>query len=194
MDRLELTMRRMGWERNKKTLSVPPRVDDDSLERARNLHLEGKYEEALIFLSGIKNCVEDARCLRIAGLSHLGLGHVDEAVDLFSLSRETTRVELARDEVNLCMALLTGSRFIEAIAAAKRAVELAPTEVGPHINLVSALRRANDEVALENYIRTLSDEFPDVVSSPLFRERLDKDPDFVGLKHRLQIADRSEAQ
>jgi tetratricopeptide (TPR) repeat protein len=186
MDQIELIIRKMGWERNKKTLTVPPRVDEASLKQARDLHAEGKYEAALDFLSEIRECVDDARCLRMAGLCHLGLGHMDEAIELFTLSRETSRTELARDEMNLCMALLSAERFTEAIGAAQRAVELAPSEIGPHINLVSALRRADDSDELERYISNLHENFPEVIQSPLFQDRLKRDPDFMGVAARLE--------
>src|ERR1700752_3248452 len=186
MDDLEFTIRRMGWERNKKNLPVPARVDEASLGQARELQITGKYEAALEFLSQVKECVEDPRCLRLVGLCHLGLGKLDEAIELFVLSRECSRSELARDEVNLCMALLSAKRFTEAIAAAERAVDLAPSDVGPHINMVSALRRANEDLQLDSYLRELRENFPEIVQSPVFQERLRHDPDFIGIASRLE--------
>jgi tetratricopeptide (TPR) repeat protein len=183
---LDLIVRRMGWERNKRTLGAPARVDEISLKKARDLHAAGKYEEALAFLSGIKSCGEDSRCLRVAGLCHLGLNHAQEAIQIFSLSRELSRIELAWDEMNLCVALLTAKHFEEAIDAARRAVDLAPNEVGAHINMIAALQRAKDHAGLERYLIELRENFPDMIEDPLFKDRLERDPDFIGVKQRLE--------
>src|SRR5438477_6184 len=83
------------------------------------------------------------------------------------------------DDVNLCMALLSAKRFTEAIAAAERAVDLAPSDVGPHINMVSALSRANEDLQLDTYLDQLRENSPEIIQSPVFQERLKHDPDFI---------------
>jgi tetratricopeptide (TPR) repeat protein len=116
----------------------------------------------------------------------LGLDHADEAVELFSISREASRVELAREEINLGTALIAAKRFAEAEAAARRAIELAPNEVGPHIVMIAALHRENYEAGLERFLREPHAEYPDIIASPLFQERLERDPDFIGVADHLK--------
>ena len=102
------------------------------------------------------------------------------------LSRELNRIELARDELNLCMALLSQDRLSEAEAAARRAVELAPGEPSGHVNLIAALRRLNNQDKLEQALLSLREQHPDIIKSALFQERLAKDPDFLGVSKILQ--------
>jgi tetratricopeptide (TPR) repeat protein len=183
---LDVIFRRMGWDRNKKTLSVPPRVSEDVLERARAHHAAGYYEKGLEQLSGLQACADDPRCLRIIGLCYLGLQKTEEAIEVFSLAREMSRTELARDEANLCAALLTARRFAEARAAAQRAVDLAPSEALPHVNMIGVLQRSNANEELEQYLATLKRDFPDVIRTPYFQERMDRDPDLVGVSEYLK--------
>jgi tetratricopeptide (TPR) repeat protein len=180
------TIRRLGWDRNKRTLAAPARVDESTLQKARKWHADGQYEDALHFLEGVPSCADDPRCLRIVGLCQLGLGHSQEATELFMLARELNRTELARDELNLCMALIGENRLLDAKAAAMRAVELAPNEPWTHVNLIVALKRLNNQEELELSIRDLRENYPDVIDSAIFRERLDKDPDFIGVADLLE--------
>lgn len=62
---IEHTIRKMGWDRNKRTQGVPPRVDEASLKKARELHSAGEYEAALQLLENIKESPNDARAVRV---------------------------------------------------------------------------------------------------------------------------------
>ena len=179
------TIRRLGWERSRRTTSVPQRVDEAKLQQAREWHAAGKYELALEFLRQIPECAEDPRCLRIAGLCNLGIGDARAAADVFFLARELSRIELARDEWNLCAALLSQNRLAEAEAAARRSVELAPDEPWSHVNLIATLRRLKEQEKLQEALVTLREKYPDIIRSPLFQERLDKDPDVIGVAELL---------
>jgi len=183
---LDAIFRRMGWDRNKKTVPVPPRVSDEVLERARADHAAGYYEKGIEQLRGLDACADDPRCLRVIGLCYLGLQRTEEAIDVFLLARELSRTELARDEANLCAALLTARRFADARAAAQRAVDLAPSEPLSHVNMIGVLQRSKAKEELEQYLIALRRDFPDVIKTPYFQERMDRDPDLVGVSEYLK--------
>jgi tetratricopeptide (TPR) repeat protein len=182
---IEFTIRKMGWERNKRTQGVPPRVDETSLKKARELHSAGNYEAALDFLEGIPECPDDARAVRVAGLCCLGLDRVDDAIHLFLLARELSQAELSWDEINLSVGLLVAKRFDEALATAKRAVTLAPFEPGGHVNIIATLQRSGDKTSLKAYLEELIHEYPEVITSAFFQDRLLRDPDFMGVRETL---------
>ncbi|MHC2295403.1 tetratricopeptide repeat protein [Bradyrhizobium barranii] len=184
---IEHTIRKMGWDRNKRTQGVPPRVDEASLKKARELHSAGEYEAALQLLENIKECPNDARAVRVAGLCCLGLDRVDDAIQLFLLARELSQLELSWDEINLSVGLLVAKRFDEALATAKRAVALAPLEPGGHVNVIATLARSGDTPGRDAYLEKLIEEYPEVIASAFFKDRLSRDPDFMGVR---EILDR----
>jgi tetratricopeptide (TPR) repeat protein len=184
---IEHTIRKMGWDRNKRTQGVPPRVDKASLKKVRELHSAGEYEAALQFLQNIKESPNDARAVRVAGLCYLGLDRVDDAIQLFLLARELSQLELSWDEINLSVGLLVARRFDEALATAKRAIALAPLEPGGHVNVIATLARSGDTAERNAYLEKLIEEYPEVIASAFFQDRLSRDPDFMGVR---EILDR----
>jgi tetratricopeptide (TPR) repeat protein len=174
-------MRRVLWNANKRTLEPSPRLEEKFLDRVRELHAHGAYEDGIEVITGASSWEADSQAWRLIGLCALGLRRYPEAHTAFAEAIRLNTLEVAKDEINNATALLNETAYDEAEQAAERARVLAPAYVSPIVCLLSIYNRTRRHDDITRLISAVKVTQPELLSDPDFLERLANDTDLIGI-------------
>ncbi|MGY8682078.1 hypothetical protein Q2941_30510 [Bradyrhizobium sp. UFLA05-153] len=193
-------VRAIHWRTNARTHQTTE-INQEKLDRARELQLSGDY-------AGAKECVEadpnwklDARAWRLVGLIHQGLAryegnpkrkkeHYDLSEKAAAIDRGLRVTQTAEADVNLAATLLDQKRYNEALDVAMRARDTAPHLPTAHVAILAIYNRQRQKDAIE-YLDYLAQHEAWIFENTIFRDHLATDPDLAGLSARIHLFDRS---
>lgn len=180
---LDSRMRRFAWDASRRA-ARSGRINGPMLEHALQLHIAGRYEDAITEIERIPEVERSAAAWRILGHAEHGRGNHDAAVAAHLKARHLhgeDREAASDDEVNLAAVFMSMKQYVEAWAATERARQLAPDSESPWLPRISILNRQGRSTDLELELRALLVERPDFVESARFRDHLENDTDFIGV-------------
>jgi tetratricopeptide (TPR) repeat protein len=194
--KLETASRKFFWEISRRALASGE-ITDPIHAHALQLHIAGRYEDAIAELTRIREAERSAAAWRVLGHAEHGRKNYEAAIAAHQKARglrgQHEQLAASDDEVNLAAVLISMRRYDEAWAATETARELAPASPHPWIPRLSILNRQARSADLENELRTLITEMPDFVRSPIFRDHLENDADFIGVADIITRIRRSES-
>ncbi|MGA7809766.1 hypothetical protein [Bradyrhizobium sp.] len=183
--KLETAFRKFSWETSRRA-SLSGLITEPLLEHALQLHIAGRYEEALAELAQIPEETRPSAAWRILGHAEHGRGNHEAAIVAHIKSRAMNEARgdpssASDDEVNLAAVLISMRRYEDAWEATERARTLAPRNPASWLPRISILNRQERAAELERELRTLLREMPEFADSSRFRDHLENDTDFIGV-------------
>jgi tetratricopeptide (TPR) repeat protein len=178
---LTRALRRVKWKANKRSAASSTRLPEEVLERARNLHALGSYEEAIETILASPHWEDDPQGWRVVGLCALGLKRHSEARKAFEESIRLNTIEIVKDEVNTAAVMLSETAYDEAEQAARRARNLAPQFPSPVVCLLSIYNRTKRYEDIYHLLQDVKTSTPEILADPDFLERVANDTDLIGI-------------
>jgi tetratricopeptide (TPR) repeat protein len=183
--KLETAFRKFSWETSRRA-SLSGLITEPLLEHALQLHIAGRYEEAIAELAQIPDEKRGSPAWRIVGHAEHGRGNHEIAIAAHMKSRAVNKAKgdlssVCDDEVNLAAVLISMRRYEDAWEATERARTVAPRNPASWLPRISILNRQGRAAELEKELRTLLREMPEFADSSRFRDHLENDTDFIGV-------------
>jgi tetratricopeptide (TPR) repeat protein len=185
--KLETAFRKFSWDSSRRAVASGE-ITGSELERALDLHVAGRYEDAIAEITRIPEEERSAAAWRVLGHAEHGRGNYDAAIaahrnaqDIHRRATDEVKLAASDDEVNLAAVFISMGRYEDAWAATQRARELAPKSPAPWLPRISTLNRQGRTADLERELRTLVAEMPEFIDSVRFRDHLANDTDFIGV-------------
>jgi tetratricopeptide (TPR) repeat protein len=193
----EASMRKLKWEASKRA-QRSGLIKSGPIERALELHIAGRYEEAVGTIHSIPESERPSAAWRVLGHAELGRGKFQKAIEAHRKAMELNegdRSAQADDHVNLAAVFIGMNHYDDAWQAAERAKDLAPGSIMPWTPRIAILNRQGRREELRNAISELLSEHPNVLSHSVFRDHIENDVDFIGIKQlidEMKVASREE--
>jgi tetratricopeptide (TPR) repeat protein len=183
--RLEAGIRKNTWEASKRA-QRSGLIGPGLAEKALKHHIAGRYDDAVAIISSISPRERSAAAWRVLGHAELGRGNFQNAIAAHLSSAELNRASdaaVADDQVNIASVYIAMERYEEAWEAAELAKRLAPPgSMMPWTPRISILNRQGKRAELYRELADLLAERPDVLEDAVFRDHIDNDFDFIGVK------------
>jgi tetratricopeptide (TPR) repeat protein len=186
--KLEADVRKFRWEASKRARRTG-RIKAPQVKRALNLHVAGRYEDAIAVIESIPVSDRSAEAWRVLGHAEHGRGNFDMAVEAHRNSRRLhsdNASAAAEDEENLAAVFSSMRKYDAAWQATERAFRLSPHSLMAWIAKISILNRQQRRDELRTLLCELLAEKPDVLENSRFIDHLRNDTDFIGVNSLVQ--------
>jgi tetratricopeptide (TPR) repeat protein len=184
ISKIDANIRRFRWEASKRARRTG-RISGAASKKALQLHIEGRYEEAIAEIEQIPLLERSAEAWRVLGLAEHGKGNFEAALAAHDKSFRLhggDPAAAAEDQENIAAVFTTMNDYEEAWGAADRAAQLAPRRLMTWIAKISILNRQAKREQLQTILRQLLAENPHVLQDPFFNDHLNNDTDFIGVQ------------
>lgn len=177
----EADMRKLNWDALRRA-QRSGLIKGGPVEHALELHIAGRYEEAVNAISLIPEGERTASAWRVLGHAELGRHDFSKALAAHRKALADHCSAASDDYVNIAAVYIAMENYIDAWEAAKQAHQLAPESIMPWTPTIAILNRTGKHEELRRVISDLLVARPDVLEHPVFLDHLESDFDFIGVK------------
>lgn len=184
MSQFDADMRKLNWEASKRA-KRSGLIKEGVAERALELHIAGRYEEAIAAISRIPERDRTASEWRVLGHAELGCREFQKAIAAHLASMSANAGDpsaVSDDKVNLAAVFIAMNNYDAAWEAAEDARRLAPRSIMPWTPRIAILNRTGRHEELRRTLSELLAERPAILDDPVFRDHTENDVDFIGVK------------
>lgn len=188
LPRHKTDLRKFCWEATKRP-QISGRIKLSQLERALDLHIEGRYEDAISAVEKIPVSDRTAEAWRIIGHSQHGLDNLDAALEAHMRARDLHAhdvVAVAEDEINISAVFIAMKKYDDAWKASERARELSPESIMHLTPKISVLNHQKRHGALRSLLTKVAMMSPRIFDNPIMIDHLKNDLDFIGVSEMVE--------
>ena len=183
-------LRRLSWRSNKRSRSRLSRVPEEIVNRAHTLRESGEFDASIRLLLDQPSLGNDVAALNTLALGKFARGETVGALQVLDQADQELRRQQWGIEVNRANVLKCAGHYVEAAAAARRAVKLRPDATSSYLISIAVSEcagRSPDREFVRGIVNRMDEAVPDWRSDRDVWDDLLTDSDYVALRRDREL-------